>query len=54
MGREIAAKLQIAENTVHTHLERLRRKCGSRRKVELTRFAPENGIIDSGPMNLSG
>ncbi|WP_333775632.1 response regulator transcription factor [Streptomyces sp. IBSBF 3136] len=43
--REIAAKLNIAENTVHTHLERLRRKSGSRRRAELTRFALENGII---------
>ncbi|MFD9099156.1 LuxR C-terminal-related transcriptional regulator [Streptomyces collinus] len=43
--REIAAKLSIAENTVHTHLERLRRKSGSRRRAELTRFALENGII---------
>ncbi|WP_158506725.1 LuxR C-terminal-related transcriptional regulator [Streptomyces collinus] len=44
--REIAAKLNIAENTVHTHLERLRRKSGSRRRAELTRFALENGIIE--------
>ncbi|WP_317447610.1 response regulator transcription factor [Streptomyces collinus] len=43
--REIAAKLNIAENTVHTYLERLRRKSGSRRRAELTRFALENGII---------
>ncbi|MET8586723.1 response regulator transcription factor [Streptomyces collinus] len=43
--REIAAKLSIAENTVHTYLERLRRKSGSRRRAELTRFALENGII---------
>ncbi|MGW4568055.1 LuxR C-terminal-related transcriptional regulator [Streptomyces sp. NPDC004561] len=47
--REIAAKLNITENTVHTHLERLRRKSGSRRRAELTRFALENGIIDSDP-----
>ncbi|MFF7240029.1 response regulator transcription factor [Streptomyces collinus] len=44
--REIAAQLNIAENTVHTHLERLRRKSGSRRRAELTRFALENGIIE--------
>ncbi|MFF5029830.1 LuxR C-terminal-related transcriptional regulator [Streptomyces collinus] len=48
--REIAAKLNIAENTVHTHLERLRRKSGSRRRAELTRFALENGIIEDDPL----
>ncbi|MBB5926227.1 LuxR C-terminal-related transcriptional regulator [Streptomyces echinatus] len=51
--REIAAQLKITENTVHTHLERLRRKCGSRRRAELTRFALENGITDDGPTELS-
>ncbi|MBL1109960.1 response regulator transcription factor [Streptomyces sp. 5-8] len=51
--REIAAKLKITENTVHTHLERLRRKSGSRRRAELTRFALENGMTDSDPTDLS-
>ncbi|MEU3826147.1 response regulator transcription factor [Streptomyces sp. SID161] len=41
--REIAAKLNITENTVHTHLERLRRKIGSRRRADLTRLALRYG-----------
>ncbi|MEU6476544.1 response regulator transcription factor [Streptomyces sp. NPDC047017] len=45
--REIATKLSITENTVHTHLERLRRKSGSRRRADLTRLALEHGMIDS-------
>lgn len=45
--REIATKLSITENTVHTHLERLRRKSGSRRRADLTRLALECGVIDT-------
>ncbi|MFD9007255.1 LuxR C-terminal-related transcriptional regulator [Streptomyces sp. NPDC059582] len=44
--REIAAQLSITENTVHTHLERLRRKIGSRRRADLTRLALGHGMID--------
>lgn len=43
--REIAAKLDITENTVHTHLERLRRKIGSRRRADLTRLALKYGAV---------
>ncbi|MEU0599246.1 response regulator transcription factor [Streptomyces sp. NPDC006393] len=43
--REIATQLNITENTVHTHLERLRRKSGSRRRADLTRLALEYGIF---------
>ncbi|MEU6420327.1 response regulator transcription factor [Streptomyces spiralis] len=43
--REIATRLNITENTVHTHLERLRRKSGSRRRADLTRLALEYGIF---------
>jgi DNA-binding NarL/FixJ family response regulator len=43
--REIARQLNITENTVHTHLERLRRKSGSRRRADLTRLAFEYGIF---------
>ncbi|GHF09818.1 hypothetical protein GCM10014715_76940 [Streptomyces spiralis] len=45
--REIATRLNITENTVHTHLERLRRKSGSRRRADLTRLALEYGIFVS-------
>lgn len=44
--REIAIKLNITENTVHTHLERLGRKHGSRRRADLTRLALECGMLD--------
>ncbi|MEU6245200.1 response regulator transcription factor [Streptomyces sp. NPDC047024] len=46
--REIATKLNITENTVHTHLERLRKKSGCRRRADLTRLALEYGVIDTG------
>ncbi|MFD8258044.1 LuxR C-terminal-related transcriptional regulator [Streptomyces griseoluteus] len=44
--REIATKLNITENTVHTHLERLGRKHGSRRRADLTRLALECGMLE--------
>ncbi|GAA2784391.1 response regulator transcription factor [Streptomyces rameus] len=47
--REIAAKLNITENTVHTHLERLRRKIGSRRRADLTRLALKYGPLGEFP-----
>ncbi|MGW2959279.1 LuxR C-terminal-related transcriptional regulator [Streptomyces sp. NPDC001220] len=45
--REIANKLNITENTVHTHLERLRRKYGSRRRADLTRLALKCGVLEN-------
>ncbi|MFJ5516107.1 LuxR C-terminal-related transcriptional regulator [Streptomyces griseoluteus] len=45
--REIATKLNITENTVHTHLERLGRKHGSRRRADLTRLALECGMLQN-------
>ncbi|MFG2947424.1 LuxR C-terminal-related transcriptional regulator [Streptomyces adustus] len=47
--REIAAELNITENTVHTHLERLRRKSGSRRRADLTRLALKYGVLGEPP-----
>ncbi|WP_431045753.1 LuxR C-terminal-related transcriptional regulator [Streptomyces sp. P1-3] len=41
----IAARLGISEHTVHSHLDRLRDKIGSRRRADLTRFAIEHDII---------
>lgn len=43
--REIARSLKISENTVHSHLDRLRDKTCSRRRADLTRFSIEQGII---------
>ena len=37
--REIAAKLNISEHTVHTHLDRLRGKTGCHRRADLVRLA---------------
>jgi len=42
--RQIAAELKISEHTVHSHLDRLRDKTGSRRRADLTRLAMEQGI----------
>ncbi|MFF5497487.1 LuxR C-terminal-related transcriptional regulator [Streptomyces aquilus] len=41
----IAARLGISEHTVHSHLDRLRDKVGSRRRADLTRFALTHDII---------
>ncbi|MEU9126183.1 response regulator transcription factor [Streptomyces sp. NPDC048506] len=42
--REIAVKLDITENTVHSHLDRLRSKSGFRRRADLTRLALRYGL----------
>ncbi|MFF4951216.1 LuxR C-terminal-related transcriptional regulator [Streptomyces chattanoogensis] len=42
--REIAGKLDITENTVHSHLDRLRSKSGFRRRADLTRLALRYGL----------
>lgn len=41
----IAVRLGISEHTVHSHLDRLRDKIGSRRRADLTRFALTHDII---------
>ncbi|WP_354644049.1 response regulator transcription factor [Kitasatospora camelliae] len=41
----IAERLGISEHTVHSHLDRLRDKIGSRRRVDLTRFAIAHDIV---------
>lgn len=41
----IAVRLGISEHTVHSHLDRLRDKIGSRRRADLTRFAIAHDII---------
>ncbi|MET7382174.1 response regulator transcription factor [Streptomyces sp. NPDC005526] len=42
--REIAFELKISEHTVHSHLDRLRSKTGSRRRADLTRLALQRGM----------
>ncbi|NUO99322.1 MAG: response regulator transcription factor [Nonomuraea sp.] len=42
---DIAVRLGISEHTVHSHLDRLRDKTGSRRRAELTRFAITHDIV---------
>ncbi|MFJ8197926.1 LuxR C-terminal-related transcriptional regulator [Streptomyces sp. NPDC096152] len=42
--REIASKLNISEHTVHSHLDRLGRKTGSRRRADLIRLALEQDM----------
>jgi DNA-binding NarL/FixJ family response regulator len=48
--REIAARLEISEYTVHSHLDRLRDKTASRRRADLTRFAIARGIVGPSPV----
>ncbi|MEU2632877.1 response regulator transcription factor [Kitasatospora sp. NPDC007106] len=45
----IARRLGISEHTVHSHLDRLRDKVGSRRRVDLTRFALAHDILPGDP-----
>ncbi len=47
--QDIAAQLTISVRTVHSHLDRIRDKTGSRRRADLTRFAIERGIIPRSP-----
>jgi DNA-binding CsgD family transcriptional regulator len=43
---EIAERLSISIRTVQSHLDRIRNKCGIRRRADLTRFAINLGIAD--------
>jgi DNA-binding NarL/FixJ family response regulator len=43
--QDIAARLYISVSTVHSHLERIRRKTGRRRRPDLTRLAIEEGLL---------
>jgi DNA-binding NarL/FixJ family response regulator len=47
--QDIADQLTISVRTVHSHLDRIRDKTGSRRRADLTRFAIEHGIIPRSP-----
>jgi DNA-binding NarL/FixJ family response regulator len=47
--QDIAEQLTISVRTVHSHLDRIRDKTGSRRRADLTRFAIEHGIIPRSP-----
>lgn len=44
--QEIASQLRISKHTVHSHLDRIGEKTGSRRRPDLTRLAIENGLTD--------
>ena len=41
---EIAVTLGISKHTVHSHLDRIGEKAGSRRRPDLTRIAVEHGL----------
>ncbi|HEV8650164.1 MAG TPA: response regulator transcription factor [Actinomycetes bacterium] len=47
--QDIAEQLTISVRTVHSHLDRIRDKTGSRRRADLTRLAIERGIIPRSP-----
>jgi two-component system, NarL family, nitrate/nitrite response regulator NarL len=44
--KRIAKMLHLAETTVNNHLDHIRRKTGSRRRADMTRFAIAQGLID--------
>lgn len=43
---EIARRLGISKHTVHSHLDRIGEKAGTRRRFDLSRLAIEQGIAD--------
>ncbi|MFF7262113.1 LuxR C-terminal-related transcriptional regulator [Streptomyces sp. NPDC008159] len=43
---EIACRLRISKHTVHSHLDRIGEKTGTRRRFDLTRLAIEHGFTD--------
>ena len=47
--QDIAQQLTISVRTVHSHLDRIRDKTGSRRRADLTRFAIQRGIRPRSP-----
>jgi DNA-binding CsgD family transcriptional regulator len=47
--QDIAEQLTIGVRTVHSHLDRIRDKTGSRHRAGLTRFAIERRIIPRFP-----
>jgi DNA-binding NarL/FixJ family response regulator len=47
--QDIAELLRLSVRTVHSHLDRIRNKTGSRRRADLTRFALERGIVPRFP-----
>jgi DNA-binding NarL/FixJ family response regulator len=42
---DIAEELVISVHTVHSHLDRIRAKTGHHRRVDLTRFAIDRGLV---------
>jgi DNA-binding NarL/FixJ family response regulator len=46
--KEISIQLQITQQTVATHLDRIRQKTNARRKADLVRLAYDEGLIDHG------
>jgi DNA-binding NarL/FixJ family response regulator len=47
--QDIAERLTISVRTVHSHLDRIRDKTGSRRRADLTRLAIERGFMPRSP-----
>jgi DNA-binding NarL/FixJ family response regulator len=47
--QDIAELLRLSVRTVHSHLDRIRNKTGSRRRADLTRFALQRGIVPRSP-----
>jgi two-component system, NarL family, nitrate/nitrite response regulator NarL len=47
--QDIAELLQLSVRTVHSHLDRIRNKTGSRRRADLTRFALQQGMVPRSP-----
>jgi DNA-binding NarL/FixJ family response regulator len=52
--QDIAELLQVSIRTVHSHLDRIRNKTGSRRRADLTRFALQRGFVPRSPNPKEG
>ena len=52
--QDIAELLQVSVRTVHSHLDRIRNKTGSRRRADLTRFALQRGFVPRSPNPKEG
>jgi DNA-binding NarL/FixJ family response regulator len=52
--QDIAELLQVSTRTVHSHLDRIRNKTGSRRRADLTRFALQRGFVPRSPNPKEG
>jgi DNA-binding CsgD family transcriptional regulator len=49
-NKEIAAQLQISEQTIRTHVQRMLRKLGTRDRLAIMELVPHAGSVGRGPV----